>query len=87
MEVIRVEANEFEGRLRELSAMVANDAAQELFNQSYAELLLEVKALSGPRHAMFVKMKQVLMQQAAYLAGAWIREKVKAGPFMNVNVQ
>jgi len=72
-----MKTDEFESRLKELSAMVGSDQAMELFNQSYENLLNEVKAQPEPRYEMFARMRKLLMHQAAYLMKGWIRENRK----------
>lgn len=78
-------AQDFDGRLRELSAMVGSDQSMELFNQSYEELLNEVKQEmdADRRQEQAVKMRMMLMHQAGYLMNEHIRyQKMVTPPHM-----
>jgi len=70
-----MDADQFERRLRELQVMVGSDPAMDLFTQEYESLLNEVNVLPGPRFEKLVRMKKLLMHQAAYLMNEWLREK------------
>jgi hypothetical protein len=59
-------ANDFDNRLRELSAMTASDQVVDLWSQDYAELLEQVRADgdNDRRTAHAGRMKKLLMIQA-----------------------
>jgi hypothetical protein len=62
-----MQEEQFKKRMAILAAMVGNDQTADLFNQSYEELLNEVKVQSEPRFHMLLKMKKMSMIQGAYL--------------------
>lgn len=70
-----MDAEQFEGRLRELQAMTRQDVATELFEQAYESLLTDVRALPGPRYEKVGRMQRVLMHQAEWLMNEWLRAK------------
>ena len=73
----------------ELAVMVRNDQAMDLFTDSYAELLTEVKQEmdANRRTEQLLKMKMMLMVQSAYVLNEYIREKKAATPLHMVRMQ
>ena len=67
-----MKADEFDSRLKELSAMVGNSQSTELFNQEYETLLNDIKILPD-HYGMALRMRTLLMHQAAYLMNTWLR--------------
>lgn len=77
-----MDTNQFKNRMGDLAAMVRNDQAMDLFNESYEALLTEVKQGEDAdrRTEQAVKMKMMLMHQAGYLMSEHIRYQKMATP-------
>jgi hypothetical protein len=82
-------AQDFDGRLRELSAMVGSDQVMDLFTQSYEDLLNDVKQEmdADRRTEQAVKLRMMLMHQAAYLMNEYIRYQKMATPPHMIRMQ
>ena len=72
-----MEADQFEGRLRELEAMIGQDVTMELFTQEYESLLNDVKSIQGPRFEKLQRMAKILARQTEYMMNLYLKEKSK----------
>lgn len=70
-----MEANVFEPRLKELSAMTGSNKTDSLWNATYEELLEEVKADadSARRYAHALRLRKLADCQAEFLLNEWMR--------------
>lgn len=77
-------AEQFDERLKILSAMIGSFSSDELFIVEYGDLLQDIKVDSDPqrRGRNAKRMKKLLMIQTEFLMNAWLRAKHDA-----VNVQ
>lgn len=70
-----METSEFDTRLKELSAMCGSDRTDVLFNQSYEELLTQVKAdpdkTRQRTHAE--RLRRLANYQTEFLTNEWLR--------------
>jgi len=80
-----MEANLFNDRLRELSAMTGRENAVELWLSDYSELLDQVRADgdSDRRTSQAGRMRTLMMHQAAFLMNQWLRyHRQNSGPYI-----
>ena len=78
-------ADQFNGRLKELSAITGSEQSMELFNQEYERLLVDVKADrdAARRYGHAERLKKILLIQAGFLMSGWIaHSRTTVGPFM-----
>ncbi len=77
-----MKTQDFNDRLRMLSAMTGSGEATELFSIAYEELLGQVKAVEDrqKRQEYAARMRRLLDLQLAYMMNAWLRgQRIMAG--------
>ena len=67
----------FDNEIRTLSVMVGSWSSDELFAESYLELLEKVRAVNDPglKHSWASRMKELALRQTQWLANEWLQAK------------